>query len=1414
LSDQVEPRTGLRGRKRRRRLALIGIAVVLGVLVLGVILVPAIASSMAPGIIRKAIEDSVKGRATVGRVSLAWFGKQTVGPITVVDEAGRQVAKLDLEASRGLFGLATAGLGAGPMKLGTVRVTGEATVVRFKDGTTNLERLLKDAGKSHSGPGNGGPKKLPRGLDGKISVESFDIHLIDEDGPRQVDLPGLTATASYADGSGIVTLNAPAVFKENGTSRPAGTLKVDASITGLADSSGTLTPSAAVVDATVEAAELSTQVAAILSGLGDRLVVGLGETMRVSATVKGGLSSGDATVLVVSRGLNADIGLKAADGAITTARPGSVQVSGGVVRALTTDAEKSAGFTLETAPDMTVSLDSLRIPGGVGAIDWKQTTALLTVRTTAISGVASLPEQKSRRIDVAPLEAVVDARDPAAGATIKAATSVQLDGAPAGTITVNLIAKEPFSGELPALSGQAELKDLSTAAAQPFVETLGLDLPAGIGPKVDLTIAAAQVDGGRTELDVKVRSSGLNGAAAMSYDGASIVLRSPAEFSLRSPQALAAQALEQNGLRVSEGGFAKVSVRSLSAPISGGGLDKIAADATVSIGGLAVSPASAQDEPVAINQIIIGARLEPGAVPRLTLKASGSHGGGEFFAEGDIEAHGLITTSAGKAALTPAAVRPVGTVRMNNLPTSLATWGGKPATAPGSTPGFDTVRMVRDAVGPSVTVVIDAKAAANNASAVAITATAEHMNGRINADVGESGIAVSMFDIQCAVSPALVASLLDMVGSELETRPALAGPATLIVAIEPFSIPVKDGRLQFSQGGDLSFKAGLEGKTQVTNLIVQDDQGRKRDLGVLGLQDILVKGRWPLAAMNAGNAGEGGPRPAELAISGLVLAEEDQRIAQVTGMVKGSIAGGSVAGDLTANLDLAIDDAARLDSILNQPGLFSGAVGGKLAVKAAGSMRLATGAANSLEQGTVDVSIASPRISTVKPLKATTTGGKLSVESPMILTWNADAAWLNRYVLNSTSPEALRITGSPVFTVKLLKLAIPLGPGVKPMMPGEFLADAEISTPEVSLAAESHATVIKGFIARATGGREPSVIGFSIRADDLGSGPGPDGAPGLLFQGGLYRVADAEGTPTFDTALLSMSGDAHGAPSSIIDAVASQGGWLAEALGPTVDLNVKTEGASKERGTLLVTAHSSRADAELRGVIQAGTFVSEGEPKVTLHAVTPEFGRRMVQGLPLIGTFEKRAEDGPTLITAKNLSVPLNGKVEKFSGEITIDIGTARFETSRLFGAVLRALDQRDKGMVGRKLEPLTLSVKNGVITYPRWKLPLGDFTVDTRGTVDLVNQRLDFITYIPFGALSDEAGGRLNTGLGKLLGSTVPLIERATMVPIHTTGTFDNATTEVDLELFATETGRTLLRPDKLIRDTLQDLFKRDKER
>lgn len=1062
--------------------------------------------------------------------------------------------------------------------------------------------------------------------------------------------------------------------------------------------------------------------------------------------------------------------------------------------------------------------------------DLRAFKGLLKVETGSGAGTLALAGQKAQALEIAPFVATVDARDIAAGVKLIAAGSMKLDGVQAAVLAADVTASELMkadgtaAGGMPALRGQVQLSEVATAIAQPMVETLGLNLPAGVGPKlaVNATLAAAAGGGAgaipTTDVDVEVKSAGVNGSIAMTLAGRTLKTRGGEHaFSLRSPATLAGKAARDAGVAMSEGGYAKVTVRSLAVEMDEAWrprMERVAADAEVNVGGFSVSPATESGAaPVYLNQMIVGAKLAAGATPAVTVKGSGKQGEGSFFLQGAMDLVGLIGKD---GAITPAAVKPIGTLDLNNVPTTLVglvVAPTKPAQ-PGQAPPLDVARLVREAVGPAVTVKVASAAtgaAGSDGRTVSMTVASARVNGGLEGTLDSTAAALSKLEFRTQVSPELAGALIDSFGSGLASKPRLVSPAAVVISATPVRVPLKNGSPELSQAGELALRIAVDGRAMIDNVMVKGEGSEVRDLGGIGLENTLITASVPLASLAKGGAA----KPAQARVTAAVLGKGGAKIMDLATGARVNLADGGPSGDLNADLKLALADASWVDTFLGSPGLLAGGIGETATIEGAAVVSFpkngsAGGAA--YERAVITASVKSPRLSTVQPLKATAVPGKAGIDSPLVLDWEMEPGWGNRYVMapskKGLEPVA-QFTAPTNVKVSVYRLAVNTGKG-GPMKQGVFTADVGVESPGTTLrlgrgegAAPAPLTNLK---ARLTGGKEPGTLGFSLTLDDAGGGM-VDGKPAVSFAGGVYGVADGAGVLTTDAAKITASGTAKKIRTAIVDAVGRQNGVVEEALGPTADLEIKAQGLSKEAGKLDIVAISPRAESRISGVIDGGAFriaqPAQGKPAqlVTIKEATSKLGGMLVKGLPVVGSFEKKPEDGPATINAYNLVVPIDGDMSKLNGNIVVDMGSARFATSAAFKTILKLARQQEAGMIGQRLQPFEIVFKDGVGTYDKVMLPLGEFRLGTGGSFDLVNRQIDVVTYIPLGAITDEAAGLFNTGAGKLIGGAIPLVEQATMMPFRTSGSFDNPRTRPDAELFAKEFIGTI-RPDKIIKD------------
>ncbi|HVZ94380.1 MAG TPA: hypothetical protein VG797_07715, partial [Phycisphaerales bacterium] len=104
------------GGAMKKTLVVLGAVVGVFVLVVGVF-GPAIASSVAPGIIERGVNEQIQGSASVSGVHLSWGGPLRVDSISLRDPGGREVIKAKASVDAGLWRVIT-----GNLDLGAIRV--------------------------------------------------------------------------------------------------------------------------------------------------------------------------------------------------------------------------------------------------------------------------------------------------------------------------------------------------------------------------------------------------------------------------------------------------------------------------------------------------------------------------------------------------------------------------------------------------------------------------------------------------------------------------------------------------------------------------------------------------------------------------------------------------------------------------------------------------------------------------------------------------------------------------------------------------------------------------------------------------------------------------------------------------------------------------------------------------------------------------------------------------------------------------------------------------------------------------------------------------------------------------------------------------------------------------------------------
>lgn len=1411
---------------------------------------PTIASGLAPGIIREQAGKFVTGTVDVRDVSLSWGGPQRVEGLALVDAAGKTVATANVETTAGLWGLATGNLDLGEV---TIRDTSLA-LVRNQDGTTNLQQMIKPAAQQPA-PGAGQPApaqpaKIPAGLKVRLKVANVSVQLQDQTGPGGKAQP-TTIELKNVNGSALLDPAKPLDVKLTAdTAGATGTGKVSADITATdwADAGGVLTAHAASVDAKIDITSLPVAMVDAFtagaikdeSGKPVALSSAIGPALNAQVNAKGTLKDATASVNIAADRVNVQGDVRVADNIATT--PGGLTISakgaalGALVPALKSATSASPQAKIDALPDATVKVSDLRLglPSGGKPMNFSGAAATLSIDTTQIAGSASLGEgQAMQPMTIAPMRITIATQDLSKDVRVTGGTSATLGGRQAGTFAIEatasglLDADGTFKKGMPgAIDARVQASQISTAIAQPFVAAWNLDLPRDIGPVLDLDLTAKSAAAGSDAINVDFVASAqsLKARGALSYAPALIATREGGVTIEAANAGRLARAFTQAGAgewivseSAGQGGAVVANVLYLSVPMGQHGprLAEAGAQINASVKGMSVAKRSGRgsiDIPEFGGAVLLTkGSVEIGTQGSMAFEQRRFGIGGNFKIADMVQAHtpASATDKAWKIA-DPVTLRPAGSLEVVNLPTSLAAM----FMAPPAEGAVDTARLLQEIAGSAMTLRLTSERdtgadTATNALAISMLAESAAVKLGAQASATDQRIALASAKVDTTLTPQSFATLLDVLAPQMADKPRLEAPATATLTLKPLTIPLDANRKpRFAEAGLVAGTLAIAGDALVSN--VSAGEGQKARVGVRGLEIEFEAPAASLVAPEQG--GQGGQASAK--VRATVLGQQSNALAQITGTLGTLLASAKPQGTATANITLAGIDTRGVENLLNKAGLLSGALGDTAQVGLGATYAFDTTNAQA------QITLAAPNVTTTGPVKVRTLNDRMELTEPANIRVNAQPAFVNALLTpaprpgEAAKPPAMTMTQPATIDIALTRLVLPRAQeGQKSAVAPD--AALRLTVPAMALrTSDSKALDLQGVNVSLESDKSSAAdrpLNFAATIDNV-QVDGAQGSGKVGLTGRLSQLLDASGAFSMERALADAKGNMPAVPTAVVDALANQDGLLVEALGPVIALDLDVQRypvmgkpvAGAQPGIIKADFRSERATAKIEGNIDDAVLVTNQPVAVDIFEVTNALSGKFVKGLPLIGSFEKGKNDLPATLRGTGLRVPLDKDMRKLNGVVVFDPGEARFGTSGVFSELLNLTGLKTGGVIGQRLEPLTVTVENGVATYPKWRVPLGEFTLESEGTVDLVNRQVDVITWIPLGALTDKAAGMFNTGLGGALGKAG--LDSVSTLPFRTRGSMDKPETRADLELFAKQTLKNV-NPGNLIDGLLKNI-------
>jgi hypothetical protein len=1415
-----------------------------------VLLAPTILSAMVPGMVPGMASGVITGQASIESASFSWGGPQRITGLKVLDAQRADVASVrTIEVSAGLLGLI-----GGNLDIGTVTLNGvKARVVRRADGTSNVQQLTKPAPAASAAPSAPPAATLPKGLRATLVIDGGEVTLDDQAAGVpgvQVALSDVALKVALADQSPI-RVEAKAMAGD-ARERATGSVSIDLTIDRWINASGAMTPDTATVDATVDVRALpSAMLDAFAAGAlaGGSFREGLGSTVDLSIKAKGGREAGDFDVRLSSSNVKADASVTLAANVLTARSPVRVEVSGAGLAGLSPGAAAATrrdGVSFDALPSVSLEVDRLRlpVPREGAALDLRNAGMVLAMSTSGMTGRVSVePGAASRPFAVEPLSVRIDAADLSGPVRVQASTSASIAGERAGDVRADLslaglldASGAPVKGVPGTVQGSVSLKGVATAIAQPLAGKL--NLAEDVGPLLDATVTVATVERARAgdastlDLDVSVDSRNIVAGASIRAGKDRVASRERGvRLAVRNPASIAGRFMDPalgfmaSPSRPDSKGL-EVTIVGLDAPLNEGGMPEaaaLAANVEATIDGFSLVP------------VIDGKPGAPLDVASLRTKMSIAKGGMKGQVDGSVwhesrpatlegtfeVARLLVNDAAGGLTVDGANLEPKGSMAIRDLPASIVRLAkAGTTTSPGTPAPVDLVRLLQGVAGETFTVTADA--AAGRQGSAEQTFTAGVRSSRLRADVAGrrtvGALELSTLGARLDVEAATLQALTEAFAPEVKGLPRLASPAALAIEVSPIALPLKaDGSIDLASAGVLAAKATLPGRTLVTGLTRQDASGAAVDLGPVGVEDFVIDASVPLAGVPK----DGKPGEATVRMAGSLLGGEGAKaIASLASAFSTTMAGGMPTGALRAQVDVTRIDVAALERLAGREPLAASAVGDWATVKLGANVQpgpaTVTGGAPDYAKATtaLTMEVDAPRLKSDGPLAATISPASLRLDKPSRFTLSPEADVLNGLMKPAKGEPSMRVQEASPVTLTLDRLSLPFKSGQGAAQP--LAAQMKLAMERLAMRTSDGRDVRLSGVEVATSSREAGGAGTSIDfvATAAEAQAGEAKASALQVQGSLDGLLDPSGAIDGSRATVSARGDLPAIPTALIDAFTTRDGLAIDALGPVASLKFDVDRfplgdapAGGKEGTVSMTASSQRASASLKGAVRDGVLVGVEPVQASVTELSRAMGGRFIDGLPLLGSFEKTAQDVAASLRVTDLTLPLSKDFSKLNAEVTFDPGEARFEASPEFAELLKLVNARGAGVVGRQLEPLRVHVKQGVATYDSWTIPLGEFRLRTEGVVDLVRNSMDVVTYVPIEALSDKALSSLKSGTfaGKVLPGVADALRE---VPLRTKGPLGGAGTNIDFEMVAKNAVKGI-DADKLLQEGLDRLFK-----
>ncbi len=1347
-----------------------------GLLVLALliaILVPTLGASIVRSKIAGAASDSIAGEVEIGGLGLSWTGSQRISGLRVLDESGWQVASLDGTLQRGLLSLVFS-----PTNLGEITLSGSARLEKGPSGQFTILEATKPS--KPALPPSDKPAKLPSGLNATINIDTIDIELIEDD--RSSHIRGLRGGGTIRPGQPVTLALASESIEHAGNT--AGSITLNATLASWSDRGGTITPEAAAIDAELRMEDVPSDLARAIAGLRADLASGLGSSFTLITTAKGSATDLTASLEFTAEHARTSARVHVAADVIELAEP--LRASGQALRLARAvpglaGALETAEQTLEfqSDPEATLTIDALRVPRTESGLALDQASASARVELPLIDARLSVDDER-HDIALSPTTATVTLA-PESGLAVTSSGSATMDGRDAGRFQIAASLARLFDDagnftfDAQQLAGEVSIDDADTALAQPWIGDT-VDLSEAIGPALSARVAV-EARGSERLANLAVNSE--RATASGSLILAERLIRStdqPLRFSLHvQPDLIRAllgkdAPVELTAPATLAGELAnlRIDLDRLNEPDRMGGA--IAGTAMVRVEGApAIRLTRDGAAPMTIASSTIRAALTPAGVASTSGDLRLQRDAEPF--EASFELAQIDLTALLERRYAASGVR--GSAALRDAPVSLLSDLGVMIRDANGEP-VDLNDLAAQTVGERVSGSLSFEPRADDLALTGSLALAD-LTGELSGSLGDTTLRIDSASADGAIRPRTLQALLDTFVPTLDPQPRIAGQTAFHIAIGPTLLGLDAGDIAQTLDATVTLeRADLRG----LGLKMADDD--RRFLGPVLLDGLTAK-----VALQPGEA-----RDTTLALSLALLDESETSIGAIALDVT------RTAGAIKGSANLQGVSLALADRLLQSPGLVTGAAG----------PTLSSDIEFDLTDGVfLSAAVDTERLETTDRISLALREREIEV-GPVHASIDLDGSWLSEHIAPSL-PISMSSRTRLVLDADTTRLP-------RAGHAGPLAFDARVRTDRLALALESgEGEMLNDLDVHVrTDPQMPNLVRLDAGALRAMSEPG---SRAIEATGTLQLARDPAGTILPDESVLNLRASANNAPIDFLDALLDQGGVLSDLAGGVASAEFVAEDLTKDRGGVRLSIDTPTTTVNLRGRVRDATFrarpIDEGEQaQIRVASFTPQLSSRISEIMPLLSGIEKDENDRPATLTIKRLELPLDGDLSKLNANVDLDLGTAGFRASRAFAPFLKALSWDVDAQAGKRLKPINLRARDGVVLYRDVRIPLGEFTIRLDGQVDLASRSIDAVTYLPFGSLSAEFGADIQGQIARVLGPLGVAPDMNTLqVPIRLSGPMGSPQASLAGDLFV-ESLRSSFKPEDLLRGGLDEALKR----